>query len=126
MVGVVEPTDQEEAPHFQVSSMRGVHQVTVLFERHPGRVECFRGPAEVARHESDLSLGDDAPRAGHGLSGTKGTRSASQESFRSSEIAELRHRDASKRERRRIITQGDALQCAKRITRCQRTRRSRD
>jgi hypothetical protein len=41
-------------------------------------------------------------------------------------IAELRHRDASQRERRRVVTQGDPLQRAEGITRCNCTRRSRD
>ncbi|WP_379988590.1 hypothetical protein [Dokdonella soli] len=41
-------------------------------------------------------------------------------------IAELRHRDASKRERRRVVAQGDALQSAERITRRECARRSRD
>ena len=42
------------------------------------------------------------------------------------EIAELRHRDAAKRERRRVVAQGDPLQRAERITRCERPRRGRD
>jgi hypothetical protein len=50
----------------------------------------------------------------------------SHESLRSNEIAELRHRDASKCERRRVVTQGDQVQCAEGITRRERTRRSRD
>jgi hypothetical protein len=44
----------------------------------------------------------------------------------SNEIAELRHRDASKRERRRVVAQGDLVQCAEGITRCKRTRRGRE
>jgi hypothetical protein len=31
--------------------------------------------------------------------------------YRSNEIAELRHRDASKRESRRVVAQSDRLQC---------------
>jgi hypothetical protein len=53
-------------------------------------------------------------------------RSTSQESLRSNEIAELRHRDASKRESRRVVAQGDPLQCAEGITRCECMRRGRD
>src|SRR5713101_5783375 len=106
--------------------MRGVYPVAVLFERRPRRVEHLRRPAQVARDKRDLGLGDDAPRPGHGLFRTEGTRSPSQESLRSNEIAELRHRDASKRESRRIVAQGDSLQCAEGITRCECTRRSSD
>ena len=100
--------------------------VAVRFERRPRRVERLRRPAQVARDERDLGLGDDAPRAGHGLFRTEGARRTSQERLRSNEIAELRHRDASKRERRRVVAQGDPLQCAERITRRERTRRGGD
>jgi hypothetical protein len=58
----------------------------------------------IARDECDLGLGDDAPYAGHGLFRTEGARRASQERFRSNKIAELRHRDAAKREGRRVVT----------------------
>src|SRR3989442_8400204 len=61
-----------------------------------------------------------------GLFRTEGTRSTSQESLRSNEIAELRHRDASKRESGRVVAQGDPLQCAEGITRCECTRRGSD
>ena len=53
-------------------------------------------------------------------------RRTSHESLRSKEIAELRHRDASKRECRRVVAQGDPVQCAKGITRRERMRRDRD
>ena len=106
--------------------MRGVQPVAVLLERRPRRVERFRRPAQVARDERDLGLGDDAPRAGNGLFRTEGARRASQESLRSNEIAELRHRDTAKRESRRVVAQGDPLQCAERIARREGTRRGRD
>jgi len=53
-------------------------------------------------------------------------RSSSQESPRSNQIAELRHCDAPKRERRRIVAEGDPLQCAEGITDGECTRRGRD
>ena len=49
----------------------------------------------------------------------------SQKGFRAIEIAELRHRDAAKRQRRRVIAQSDPVQCAEGITRRERTRRGR-
>jgi hypothetical protein len=102
-LGLVEASDQEEAPDLKITRMRGVHPVAVLFERRPCRVERPRRPAQVARDERDLGLGDDAPRARHSLFRTEGTCSFSQESLRSNVIAELRHRDASKRETRRVL-----------------------
>ena len=53
--------------------------------------------------------------------GAEGTPRASQKFLRSCKFAKLRHRDASKRQRRRIVAQRDPLQCAERITCRQRT-----
>jgi hypothetical protein len=50
----------------------------------------------------------------------------SQESLSSNKIAELRHRDASKRESRRIVAQGNPLQGAERIARGEGPRRGSD
>ena len=97
MLGLVEAPDQGEAPDLEIPRMRGVHPVAVLFERRPSCVERPRGPAQVARDERDLGLGDDAPLAGYGLFRAEGARRTPQESLRSNEIAELRHRDPSKR-----------------------------
>jgi hypothetical protein len=61
-----------------------------------------------------------------GLFRPEGARRTSQESFRSNEIAELCHRDASKCARRRLVTQGDPVQCVVGITVASARRRSRD
>jgi hypothetical protein len=125
-LSLVDAPDQEEAPDPEIPRMGSVHPVAVLFERRPRCVERFRRPAQVARDERYLGLGYDAPRAGHGFFRTEGARSTSQEHLRSNEIAELRHRDASKCERRRVVAQGDPVQCAEGITRGERTCRGRD
>src|ERR1700675_2111047 len=91
---LVEVPDQEEAPDRQIPRMRGIYAVAVRFERRPRYVERLRRPAQVARDERDLGLGNDTPRAGHGLSRTEGARGFSQERLRSNELAGLRHRKA--------------------------------
>ncbi len=103
-LGLVEAPDQEEAPDLETPRMRGVHPVAVLLECRLCRRERSRRPAQVTRDERDLGLGDDASCASHRLFRTEGMRSTSQESLCSSEIAEPRHRDASKRECRRVVT----------------------
>ena len=125
-LGLVEAPDQKEATDLKVARMRGIHSVAVLFERHSRGVERLRGPAQIARDKRDLGLGDNAPRARHGFFRTEGARRASQQSLRAIEIAELRHRDAAKRERRRVIAQRYPVQCAERIARGERVCRSRD
>ena len=125
-LGFVKAADQEQAPDLESPRMRGIEAVAVRFERRPRCVERLRRPAQIARDQCDLGLGDDASCAGHGLFRTEGTRRTSQQSFGSCEIAELRHRDAAQRQRRRVVAQRDPLQCAKRITRRQRARRGGD
>jgi hypothetical protein len=90
--------------------MRGVYSISVFLERRSRRVERFRRPAQVARGERDLGLGDDAPRAGNGLFRAESARRAAHEQPCPTEIAELRHCDASQRKRRRVVTQRDPFQ----------------
>jgi hypothetical protein len=106
--------------------VRGVDPVAVLFERHPRCVERLRSPTQVARGERNLGLCDDTARTGHGLSRPESTPGTSQQSLRSNVIAELCHRDAPQRERRRVVAQGDPLQGAEGITRCKCTSRGSD
>src|SRR5690606_3450831 len=125
-LGLVKSPDKEKTPGLEMARMRGVYPVTVLLERRPRRLERLRRPTQVARHQCDLRLGDDAARAGHGLSGTEGAAGASQESLRPREIAELRHRDAAKRESGRVRTQANPLQRAEEVASSERERSSRD
>ena len=111
MFGLVEAADQEQAPDREILRMRGVYAVAVRLERGPRCIERLCRPGEVARGQRDLGLGDDTSCAGHRLFRAEGARRASQQSL-SNEIAELCHRDASKRERRRVVTQRDPLQGA--------------
>ena len=116
MLGLVEAPDQQEAPRFQRSRVRGVDPVAVCFEDHPRLLERLRGPAQIARDERNLCLGDNAARAGHNFLWMEATLGPAQQRLRSSEIAELRHRNASKRERRCVVAQRNSLQGAKGIT----------
>ena len=125
-LGLVDAPDQEEAPDLEMTRVRGVHPVAVLLEHRPRRVERLGRPSEVARGERDLGLGNHTPRPGHGLFATEGTRSAAEKNPGPDEIAELRHRDASKRESRRVVAQGDPLQSAEGIAGRERTRRGSD
>ena len=106
--------------------MRGVRPIAMRFERRPRGPKRLHGAAQIARDERDLGFGDRAPCAGRRLLRTEGARGASQQLLRARQIAELRHRDAAQRERRRIVAQRDPLQRAERIARFERTRRGRD
>ena len=80
-LGLVEAADQEQATDLEHPRMRGVHPVAVRFECRPRCVERHHGPAQVARDQRDLGLGDDAPRASHRLFRTEGARRTSQQRF---------------------------------------------
>ena len=97
--------------------MGAIHPVAVGLERGPRRLQRLRGPAQIARDERDLGLGDDTPRPGHGLFRAEGARRASQESLRSNEVAELRHRDAAQCQGGGVVAQGYPIQRTEGITR---------
>jgi len=124
-LGLIEAPRQDEAPDFEIARMRGVHAVAVMFECCPRCVERLRRPAKVARGERDLGFRDDAPRASYRLSRTECPSSISHESFRADEIPELRHRDASKGERGRVVAQRYPVQRPKRVTCRERAPRCR-
>jgi predicted dithiol-disulfide oxidoreductase (DUF899 family) len=126
MLSLVNTPDQEKAPDLEMTRMRGVNPVAVFFERRLRRSERRRPPAEVARHECDLRLGDNTPRTSYGLSRPERACRSSQEGLRAHEIAELRHRDSAKREGWRVVTQAHPLQYSKEVTPGQSPRRSRD
>jgi hypothetical protein len=79
----------------------------MLFEGDPRSIEHFCRPAQIARGEGDFSFGHYASRARHGFLRIEAARSIPQEFLRSCEITKLRHRDAAKRKRRRIVAQRD-------------------
>jgi hypothetical protein len=101
--------------------MRSIHPVAMPFESRPCCLERFYRPAQVARDKRNLGFGYDAPRTRHSLLRPEGTRCTSQKSLRSNEIAELRHRDAPKRQCRGVVAQSHPVQRAERITRGERT-----
>ena len=125
-LGLVETPDQQKTPHLEMPRVRGVHPVAVPLERRPRRVERLGGKAQIARDECNLGLGNDAPRTGHRLLRAEGARRLSQQRLGPNEIAELSHRDAAKRQRRRVVAQSDPLQGAKGVARCEGLRRGSD
>ena len=85
--------------------------------------------SRVSRAAASLCTGQPSSRSTSAISASATThlaretgslraecaRGASHERFRSDEIAELRHRDSSKRKRGCIVTQRDPFECAKRV-----------
>jgi hypothetical protein len=106
--------------------MRGIDAVAVRFERCPRDVERLCGPAQVARDQRDLRLGNETARPGHSLSRAERARGPPQERLFAREIAELRHRDAPECERRRIIAERHPVQRAEEVTPGEGARRCRD
>jgi hypothetical protein len=89
--------------------------VTVLFGRGASRVERLRRPAQVARDERDLSLGDNTVR-GYGL-----LRAEVRAARRNNAFARRRSPSCASRRREArapaVVAQGDPLQGTEGITR---------
>jgi hypothetical protein len=122
LLRLVEAPDQKEAPDFEEPRVRRVNTVAMLFEARSRSVESLRRPAQFARGKCDLSLGNNTPRAGHGLFRTEGARCTSHEYFRPNKVAKPCKRNPSKRKSRRVAAQSDPVQRTEGITRLQRTR----
>src|SRR6266700_2667241 len=125
-LGFVQAANQEQAPELEGPCVRRIDAIAVRLERRPRGVERLCGPAQVAGDECDLGLGDNAPGASQCLFRAERARRTSQEGLCPNEIAELRHRDTAKRERRRVVAQGNPVQRAEGITPGEGTRRGCD
>jgi hypothetical protein len=126
LLRLIETPDQKEAPNFKEPRVRCVNTVAVFFETRSRSVESLRRPAQFARGQRDLSLGNNAPRSGHGLFRTEGARGTSHEYLRPNKVAKPGQRNPSKRKSRRVAAQSDPIQRTEGITCLQRTRRGPD
>jgi hypothetical protein len=81
-----------------------------------GGFERYGVVAQVARRQGDLGFGDPAARTRDGLRGSEASRRAPNKGPTAGEVSQLGHRDAPKREGRRIVAQGHALQRAERVS----------
>jgi len=95
--------------------MRGVGPVATSLKRLVRRVERLHRRSEVTRHQRNLRFSDRATRLRDGLPRAEGARRAPEQGLGAVKIAELRHRDAAQRQRRRIVAQGDVIQRAERV-----------
>jgi hypothetical protein len=119
----VEAADEKEATRLDGLRVRGIDPISVPLQRFARGLERARRPGQVACRQRDLGLRHDALRAGHLLPWAERARGVSQQRPRALEIAQLRHRDASERQRRGVVSQGHALQRAQRIASGERARR---
>ena len=90
-----------------------VGMVGARLERRRCCCEGTRRPAEVAHGQRDFGFGDDTARTRQLLMRAEAARGAAQQLACPTMLAELRHRDAAQRERRRVVAQGHALERTK-------------
>jgi hypothetical protein len=123
---LVEAADQKKTPDFNISRIRGILLIAMLLERR----SCCRQrpcrPIQIARNERDLRFRHSATGTGDDLLRAKGAGRTPHESPGATKVAELRHGDAAKGERWRVVTQGNTVQCPERITCGKRASGSRD
>ena len=122
LLGGLELADEEVAAGADEAGVESVRAIAQRIERPRGRVERAHRPAQVARGEGDLRLGDLAARLGEALAGAEAAGGAPEELARPVVVAELGHGDAAQGEGRRVVAQRDALEGAEGITGRQRAR----
>ncbi len=120
--GLVDAAEQQQPAHRDQTCVRRVGAIGVRLERGRSRSQRARRAAQIAHRERHLRLCDDAARTRQLLVRTEAARGAPQQLASARVLAELRHRDAAQRERRRIVAQRDALQRAERVTDHERAR----
>ena len=106
--------------------MRSVRPVAVRFKCCLCGMECPGGPVQVARGKRNFGLGDHTSRTRDSFLLSEGSSRTPHERLRANEVAKLSHCDAAQRKGRRIAAQRNAIQCAKRITCRECSRRRRD
>ena len=126
MLRLVEAPDQQQSAHLKIPGVCRVQPVATCLECGARGLEGLRRKAQIARHQRDFGLGDDAPRTGHDLPRTETACRAAQQQLCPVEIAKLRHRNATERQCGRILAQRDLVQRAERITYGQCASRRRD
>ena len=125
-LGRVEAADQQQVAALEVARVGGVGAVAAPLERVARRLERLRRPPR-SRETSAISASAMAQRARATASrGPKPRAAAPEQRLGAGEVAELRHRDAAQRQRRRIVAQGDVVQRAERVARGERARRGGD
>ena len=122
LLGGRELADEKLAAGADEAGVEGVRAIAQRIERPRGRVERAHRPAQVARGEADLRLGDLAARLGEALTGAEAAGGPPEELARPVVVAELGHGDAAQGEGRRVVAQRDALEGAEGITGRQRAR----
>ena len=109
---LVEAADQQQPADLEIARIAALTR-SPCSSSVAGAVSSASPASPGRARRGKLGFGNDASCAGYGLFRTEATCRAPHERFGANEIAELRHRDAAQRERRRVVSQGDPLQRAK-------------
>jgi len=96
--------------------MEGIGAVAECVKPLCGGIERLRRPFQITRGEGDLGFSDLTAGLGERFARAKAVCGASQEFTCPRVVAELDHRNAAQRKRRRVVAQRDALERTERIT----------
>jgi hypothetical protein len=113
--GLVDAAEQQQAAHGDQLRVQRIGAIVPRRERRRRRRQRARRSAQVAHRQRHLGLGDDAARARELLVRAESARRPLDQLARAAMLAELRHRDAAQRQRRRVLAQADALERAQRV-----------
>jgi hypothetical protein len=108
-------THEKQLPCRHQPCVHGVGAVPVLFQRERCRHQHAGQSGELAQRQGHFAFGHHAAGARELLAGAERAARAPQQVARHREFAQLRHRDAAQRQRRRVVAQGHALEGAERV-----------
>lgn len=115
--GFVEPPDQQQPARRDQTRLQRVGLVSARFECSCRRGQRAGGLPQLAHRQCHFGLGDHAAGVRQFLMRAEAACRAPQQLASTHELAELGHRDAAQRERRRVVSQRDTLERAKRVAR---------
>ena len=99
-LGVIEAADEQQPPHFEIARVRRIGEVAMSFERRARRFECFRRASPGRARPAPLPPRATTQRARASGCFVPNPRAAPRSNtLGPREVAELRHRDATQRER---------------------------
>jgi hypothetical protein len=118
--------DKQMQARAEITGVSGICPISMGFKDSPCRAERSHGVVQIAGNQRDFRFGNATSGAGCRFMGTERAGSTSQQVFRASEIAKLRHSDATQGQRRRVIAQRNMLQRRQHISARQRAGGGRD
>ncbi len=124
--GLVEAPEQQQPAHRDQACVQRVGAIGTRLERGGRGRQRARRATEIAHRQRHFGLRHDAAGARQLLVRAEAARGAPQQLAGTRVLAELRHRDAAQRQRRRVVAQAHAFEGGERVAGSKSARGSGD